>query len=57
LTKADQQAVDRLYKLSREASPTVIAEEIDGYANKMDISKLSGSSLSEPFQSMGMSIQ
>lgn len=57
LTKADQQAVDRLYKLSREASPTVIAEEIDGYANKMDISKLSGSSLSETFQSMGMSIQ
>ncbi|WP_294739251.1 S8 family serine peptidase [uncultured Exiguobacterium sp.] len=57
LTKTDQQAVDRLYTLSRDASPAVIAEEIDGYAKKMKISEMSGSTLDDTFGTLGMNIQ
>ncbi|WP_214849026.1 peptidase S8 [Exiguobacterium sp. s193] len=57
LSKADQQAVNRLYTLTRDASPEVIASEIDQYAKKMDISAIGGSTLSETFDSLGMKIQ
>ncbi len=57
LSKADQQAVNRLFELTRDASPEIIANEINQYAKKMEISTLGGSTLSETFRSLGMTIQ
>ncbi|OIN67277.1 peptidase S8 [Exiguobacterium sp. KRL4] len=57
LTKTDQTAINRLHALTRDASPEVIATEINQVAKKASIETISGSDLSEAFKPFGISVK
>lgn len=57
LTKTDQAAVNRLYALTRDASPEVIATEINQVAKTANIETIGGSDLTEAFKPFGIQVK
>lgn len=57
LTKTDQTAINRLHALTRDASPEVIATEINQVAKTAGIEMIGGSDLSETFQKFGIQVK
>ncbi|OAN10746.1 S8 family peptidase [Exiguobacterium undae] len=57
LTKTDQTAINRLHALTRDASPEVIATEINQVAKTAGIETIGGSDLSEAFKPFGIKVK
>ncbi|WP_449402768.1 S8 family serine peptidase [Exiguobacterium artemiae] len=57
LTKTDQAAVNRLYALTRDASPEVIATEINQVAKTANIETIADLSLSDAFNRFGIQVK
>lgn len=57
LTKEDEAAVNRLHALTRDASPEVIATEINQVAKKASIETIGGSDLSKAFKPFGIQVK
>ena len=57
LTKTDQAAVNRLYALTRDASPEVIATEINQVAKTANIETIGGSNLTDAFKPFGIQVK